>query len=167
MSVSSLALSPTWRDYSGVWNSHVLPLVAPLEFSNCHMARLVALPSVENMVIPSSGKILYNFHLPVGSIIWGIQALDIAVGGLAFKPTAIQLTDLSLDHKFFNEPIDPGLVQSLSFRFGLWDAFTPFAAPHPVVGEGAFSFEVWGPVAAFYWANLLVCEVVDCSNISK
>jgi hypothetical protein len=157
MSVSSLALFSSWRDYYGEWNALVEPQMAPLEQSSCHAPRYALLPDISHQTVPPSGKIEYNFHLPVGSIIWGMFVPN---------PTddfAMQLTDISLGHQFFQEPVfasmlfTPGAIQT-----ALYPAATLFASPHPVVGDGLFSFEAWANPASTVVLLLGVAEVTDC-----
>jgi hypothetical protein len=154
MSVSSLALNSDWRDYWGDWNALVEPWFAPLEKSMCHAPRFVILPELEQATFPTSGYIQYNFHLPPGSIIWGLY--------LTFDTTvSIQLTDVSLGHQFFQEPITADQVAPAQF-FNFLDSFVLLPAPHQVVGDGLFSYEAWGVAGAFYPIMLGVAEVTSC-----
>lgn len=154
MSVSSLALHAAWRDYWGMWNPFVEPFLAPLEDSKCHAPRLVVMPELAQQIIPAAGKVLYNFHLVPGSIIWGMWPPNNAA-------LTIQLTDVSLAHKFFQEPISTDQLATTGAGAGEFPSFTLFY-PHPVVGDGLFTFEAWGAPGSFFVVLLGVAEVTDC-----
>jgi len=158
MSVSSLALFSTWRDYYGAWNALVEPQFSPLEQSTCHAPRFAVLPDASKQTVPAGGKVEYNFHLVPGSIIIGML-----LPGNPARDLSIQLTDVTLGHQFFQEPV----LASLLFTPGavdtaLYPAVTLFATPHPVVGDGLFSFEAWADPGDTVVVILLVAEVTDC-----
>ena len=157
MSVSSLALFPSWRDYWGMWNAMVEPYLAPLELSQCHAPRFALLPQTGQWQFPSSGKIQYNFRLEPGSIIWGLFPLP---GNPDATEFAIQLRDEQLGHDFFQAPMNVSQLQVTNP--GLSFPSPTLIYPYPVVGEGMFSFEMWGPAGAFFMMLLGVAEVTDC-----
>ncbi len=154
MSLSSLALDPCWRDYFGAWTPSVEPYLAPLADSLCHAPRLALVPDQSKLIVPASGKITYNFHLVPGSCIWGFWLLNGA--------GALQITDVDMGHKFFQEPA------SVSFLFTAgadWDrmvSYTALPAPHPVVGDGLFTMEYWDSPGALFFLLLGVAEVTKC-----
>lgn len=159
MSVSSLALTATWRDYYGMWSSLVEPNLAPLEFSKCHAPRFVLLPDVSHQVFPASGKILYNFHLVPGSLIWGLWAGP--YGSFSQIP-AIQLTDITMGHQFFQDPADETIMFTPMGDVGDTTGVFLFPCPHPVIGDGLFKFEAWGPPGQTFLMLLGVAEITDC-----
>jgi len=156
MSVSSLSLFSAWRDYWGMWNGLVEPQFAPIDESKCHAPRFALLPDVSHQVVPSSGKITYNFHLPPGSVIWGI-----------FSPNpntdyAIQLTDVTLGHQWFQEPVSISFLFTAGSTAGDYPAALLLPTPHPVVGDGLFSFEAWATPGDTVLILLGVAEVTSC-----
>lgn len=155
MSLSSLALYAEWRDYWGMWNPLMEPFLAPLEASDCLAPRWAVLPQLQYATFGPTGKITYNFHLVPGSIIWGIWS-TIDEG----DDVTVQLTDTSLGHQFFQEPIQA--EQLVGGSAGPYFPSFTLLPPHPVVGDGLFTFEAWGPVGSFYVALLGVAEVTDC-----
>jgi hypothetical protein len=162
MSVSSLALNPAWRDYFGIWNCYVEPMLAPLELSLCHAPRFCVLPELFTRVFPASGKMMYNFHLVPGSLIWGmfVPAGDFEND----NPVSVQLTDMNLEHRFFQEPISSDQICSTP-PFAAEGYFPPFMllpCPHPVVGDGLYTFEAWGTPGDTFVMVLGVAEVTDC-----
>lgn len=154
MAVSSLALFSSWRDFSGDWNSLVEPQFAPIEPSKCHAPRFALVPDVSHNTFPASGKVEYNFHLPAGSLICGLMVPN--------KTYAIQLTDLVLGHQFFQDPIRAELLFTAGAFEGRIPAQLLLPCPHPVVGDGLFSFEAWGDPGDTVVVILLVAEVTDC-----
>ena len=155
MSVSSLSLTSAWRDYWAMWNALVEPQLAPLEQSVCHAPRLVLLPDVSHQIVPASGKIEYNFHLVPGSLIWGMWLA-------ADQSYAIQITDVELGHQFFQEPVSINLLFTRGAEAGAMPTPTLLPTPHPVVGDGLFSFEAWATPASTVLMMLGVAEVTDC-----
>jgi hypothetical protein len=154
MSLSSLSLFSSWRDFSGDWNALVEPQIAPLESSSCHAPRFVLVPDVSHNVFPASGKIEYNFHLIGGSLIYGLWVPN--------KSYAFQLTDVTLGHAFFQDPIRAGLIFTAGALQGRIPGQMLLPSPHPVVGDGLFSFEAWGTPGDTVVVLLSVAEVTEC-----
>jgi hypothetical protein len=162
MSVSSLALNSSWRDYFGMWNPFVEPQLAPLELSLCHAPRVAVLPELLEAVFPAGGKMQYNFHLVPGSLIFGmyVPSGDFNTDGTV----SVQLTDNNLKHQFFQEPLSSDQICSTP-PFAAEGYFPPFMllpTPHPVVGDGFFTFEAWGTPGNTFVMLLAVAEVTDC-----
>ncbi len=153
MARSSLALDACWVDYYGDWSSLVEPLHAPLEDSKCHACRYALIPDVNHQVIPPGGKIEFNFRLVPGSLI---------VGFVITPGFAIQMTDIDLEHEFFQAPVTSDFLVTQGAQLGRFPSFTLLPTPHPVVGDALFSLEVWGTPGAQFACILLVAEVTDC-----
>jgi hypothetical protein len=157
MSLSSLALDPSWRDYYGMWNPYVEPQFQAIEKSPCHAPRLALIPDILNQVVPPSGKIDYNFHLVPGSIIWGFWA-----GQMSNPDMVIQITDVNLGHKFFQDPVTVKFLDTIGANAGRFPSYTLLPTPHPVTGDGLFTLEVWGDPDDVAALILGVAEVTDC-----
>jgi hypothetical protein len=157
MSVSSLALDTSWRDYYGMWAPFVEPLVAPIDESTCHAPRLALVPDILHQVVPASGKIRFNFHLVSGSLIWGFYG-----GGFSNNQMAVQLTDVNLGHQFFQDPVTVEFLNTFGAGQGRFQGYTILPTPHPVVGDGLFTLEVWGEPGDVAELVLLVAEVTTC-----
>jgi hypothetical protein len=153
MARSSLALDSCWVDYYGDWSALVEPYHAPIEDSSCHAPRYALTPDVNHQTIPAGGKQEFNFHLVPGSMILGFWVTP---------GFAIQLTDIGLEHDFFQEPITTDFLVTEGAQFGRFPSCTLLATPHPVVGDAFFSLEIWGPAGSVYQMVLLVAEVTDC-----
>lgn len=163
MAISSLALDSCWRDYGGMYNARIEPYHAPLEESRCHAPRFALMPDVQNQVIPPSGKIQYNFFLQPGSIIIGFWVTQSGAPGNSTDGTfTIQLTDIGLQHQFFQEPEDTTFLATQGAQQGRFPSYTLLPSPHPVVGESLFSLEVWGTPGDTFRMVLMVGEVTDC-----
>lgn len=154
MALSSLALFSSWRDFSGDWNALVEPQIAPLEASSCHAPRFALIPDVSHNVIPDGGKIEYNFHLPAGSLIYALWVPN--------KSYAFQLTDVVLGHQFFQDPIRAALIFTAGALQGRIPGQMLLPTPHPVVGDGLFSFEAWGDSGDTVAVILGIAEVTQC-----
>lgn len=155
MALSTLSLFSEWRDYYGDWSALVEPYVAALELSKCHAPRVALIPDVQHQLIPASGKIEYNFHLVAGSLIWGILPP-------ADSTDVIQLTDVNMGHAFFQDPVTASFLVTPGPQFGRFPSYTLLPTPHPVVGEGLFTLEVWGTPGDTFFMLLGVGEVIDC-----
>ena len=156
MSRSSLSLDSCWRDYYGMWNPLVEPQFAPIERSGCHAPRLARFPDVLNQVVPASGKIEYNFHLVPGSLIWGFW------GYFTNEDMVVQLTDVNLGHQFFQAPVTTRLLITRGANAGRFPSYTLLPTPHPVVGDGLFTLELWGDPGDIGCVIFGVAEVTDC-----
>jgi hypothetical protein len=162
MAKSSLALDSCWRDNYGMWNPFVEPYFAPLEESICHAPRYALIPDVQHQVVPTGGKIEFNFHLVAGSVIVGFWISSKGVPGNSGNPFTIQLRDIGLQHDFFQEPTQTDFLVTQGAQFGRFPSVTLLPCPHPVVGESFFSLEVWGTPGDPFIMILLVGEVTDC-----
>lgn len=158
MSVSSLALDSSWRDYNGAWNPSVEPFVSPLELSKCHAPRLVLLPSLDvDTATTIGGKTTYSFHLVPGSVIWGVF-----VG--TDQANVIQITDVGIGHALFQDPVNCQCMAATGFSEGNGQSFFILPRPWPVSGDGLFTLEVWttGIGNDPFYMLLGVGEVTTC-----
>lgn len=163
MARSALALDSCWRDYSAMWNALIEPLMAPIEESICHAPRFALIPDVQNQIIPAGGKIEYNFHLVPGSLIMGFWV----TGKTTYttnsgNPFTIQLTDIDLEHQFFQEPSQTDFLITAGASLGRFPSMTLLPTPHPCVGDSLFSLECWGTPNDQFVMILAVAEVTDC-----
>lgn len=158
MALSSLALDSSWVDFYGDWASAVEPFVKAIENSGCHAPRLALVPDIYNQVIPASGKIEYNFHLPPGSLIWGFWA-----GQMSNLENQLQITDVALGYTLFQDPITAKFLVTYGSEVGRFPSYMILPGPHPVVGDGLFTLEVWGDPGDVAALILGVAEVTDCA----
>ncbi len=159
--ITPIQLDACWRDYWGQYNPPAAAQMQPLELANCYRPRLALLPDLAHQIIPQAGKAEYAFHLKPGSLVWGV----ILSAGAAHT---LQLTDINLGHKFFQEPIAEALLTLQQTGLGSTVVIGDFSnaillpCPHPVVGDGLFMFEAWGVIGARVQVVLLVAEVYEC-----
>lgn len=157
MSVSTLAIlsGGDWRDYYGQWNPRVLPYIEPLETSDCHNPRWALVPALDDQIVGQSGKITNNFNLPPGSIIWGL---------MVYGGSAIQITDVGLGHKLYQQPASAGTVSNLGIVQGNMPSPFILPCPWPVTGDGLFTLELWGTTGDRIFVLLGVAEVKACQS---
>ena len=159
--ITPLQLDASWRDYWGQFNPPAAAQMQPLELSDCYRPRIVLCPDSAHQIVPQAGKIEYAFSLKPGSLIWGLLLSDDA-------STALQLTDVNLGHKFFQEPISEELLTLQQDGLGStvvvddFPRYTLLTCPHPVVGDGLFMFEAWATIGIRVQVLLLVAEVYEC-----
>jgi len=132
MSLSSLALDSSWRDAFAAWNPTIAPLLDPLELSKCHAPRYAMVPDAQSQVIPDSGKIEYNFFLPVGSLVWGFWAAVLleSTSGDAPEIEFPEIITSEASTSFENNVINPGPAGPFDFgattRFQILQDVTTF-----------------------------------------
>jgi hypothetical protein len=153
LALSPLEQDPLTRPYYGQWDAYAIAQLAPLaKRIDCYTIKFYKAPASADELIPAYGYVACGLHLPPGGIIFGffLPALVSTSNPPAYN---VQITDLNLNHKFWDEPVPSiflgnykpeyltadalqtaGLVSSFP---SLWDA------PHPVVGDGLFLFEFW------------------------
>jgi hypothetical protein len=129
--------------------------IEALGTSDCHDPRIVLAPSIDQQFFPDSGKITYNFHLVPGSIIWGL--FPMTSGELT-----MQLTDIEIGHALFQEPVQCAMLLTRGVFEGRFPSYLLLPSPWPVVGDGLFTLEVWGPPASRFYMLLGVAEVSVC-----
>lgn len=160
--ITPLQLDAAWRDYWGQYNPPAAAQMQPLELSNCYRPRIVLCPDNAHQIVPQSGKIEYAFSLKPGSLVWGMLLSASA------SSTALQLTDINMGHKFFQEPITENLLTLLAIggppltTIDDFPAYVLLPCPHPVVGDGLFMFEAWTTIGLRVQVCLLVAEVYEC-----
>jgi hypothetical protein len=155
-------LLPSWSEAWGLWNARCMAALAWLERSACLKGRYAVSPAREYQVIPASGYLSANVRLVPGSVVWGIAFPD---NGGALTDVGFQLTDLQMGHQFFQEPLSVSSLTPLGRREGWFESFVLFPCPHPVVGDGLFRVEFWGPSGTRVFVVLGVAEVATCNRL--
>lgn len=153
---------PSWSETWGSWNGRCMAALDWLERVACLKGRYAVAPSREFQEIPASGQISYNLRLIPGSVIWGFAFPN---GGGAMTDVSLQITDLQLGHQFFQEPVSLSSLTPAGRREGWFESFVLFPCPHPVVGDGLFRVELWGPVGDIAFVVLGVAEVSQCDRL--
>ena len=158
--ITPVQLDAAWREYWNLYTPQAQALFAPIADSFCYTPRIRMVPDVNQQIMPSFGKIEFNFTLQPGSLIWAAWP-----GPPAQVPFVFQLTQVELDHQLFQEPSSticlPNAQNAVSPTSPFNYALMP--TPWPVVGDGLFSVEIWGTAALRYFVILGIIEVAPCS----
>ena len=158
--ISPLSLDALTRDTWGSYDAAAIRQLAPLADEACYRPKIYKSPASPAEVMPINGYVSHGLKITPGSLIYGFY-LPAQLGGLTGGefPTVIttiappqfnvQITDTSLGHKLFDEPV-PSLFLGnykptyYSAAFVLAGSFPSLmCAPYPVVGSGLFMVEIW------------------------
>jgi hypothetical protein len=158
--ISPLSLDPLTRDTWGAFDAAAIRQLAPLADDLCYRPRLYKSPDSPSEVMPANGYVSHGLKITPGSLIYGfyLPAEMVGASGGEVPPNLtavtppqfnVQITDTSLGHKFFDEPV-PSLFLA-NFKPTYYSAVFVLAgsfpnllcAPYPVVGSGLFMVELW------------------------
>ncbi len=153
LAISPLQLDSLTRDYYGHYDAYVMAQLAPLANNDCYQPKFYKAPASSDEVIVAGGNAQYGLKITPGSLIYGFY-LPGLISTLRPLPFSVQITDTSLRHKFFDEPVpsiflanfkptgvstNPLLVSgAIFFSFP-----SLLNAPYPVVGSGLFKVDIW------------------------
>ena len=146
--VSPLSLnqlsSAMWGDY----DPYAVAQYAPLAGECCYQPKFYKAPDSQHEVIAANGYASQGLKITTGSIIYGfyLPALPITLLPPQFN---VQITDVSLHHTWWDEPIPSILIANFEPTF--LSAFVNqvgsspnlLCAPYAVVGNGMFTVEIW------------------------
>jgi hypothetical protein len=170
--ISPLSLDQFTRDLWGEYDAAAISQLAPLAAEACYQPKFYKSPATANEIVPGFGYISHGLEITPGSIIYGFY-LPGVVSTSAPPQWNVQITDSSLNHKFWDDPIPSFLIGSfkpcylsaLAFPAGGQIGSFPnlLNAPHPVVGNGLFLVELWETSGSQQRIELVigVLEVVD------
>jgi hypothetical protein len=150
--ISPLSLNQLTRDYWGQYDPAVIAQLAELAYDPCYELKLYKAPSDDQEVFSGFQYRTYGMQVTPGSIIYGLYLPCVPVtdaptesAPLAFT---VQMTDVSLEHKFWDEPVSSLLLANYkpTFQSAVNTNQGSFpnlrCAPHPVVGSGLFDVEI-------------------------
>ena len=150
--ISPLSLNQLTRDYWGQYDPAVIAQLAPLANDPCYQIKFYKAPADDQEVIPAFGYVTYGMRITPGSIIFGYylpMVVDPTDVTLSAPPSfTVQITDVSLEHKFWDEPVSSLFLSNFkpTYQSDVTDNMGSFAnllcAPHPVVGSGQFDVEI-------------------------
>lgn len=177
--ISPLELDPLTRMYWGQWDANSIGQLAPLASDKCYKPKFYKAPASGDELISAYGYVTFGLRITPGSIIFGFYC-PAQVSTSEAPAYNVQITDSSLNHKFFDEPIPSFFLGNYKPTYltadplqtaGLVASFPSLLpAPHPVVGDGLFLCEFWdttggtsGPQGSAQRLELVigVLEVVD------
>ena len=167
--ISPLSLDALTRDTWGSFDAAAIRQLAPLADEPCYRPKLYKSPAspAEIMAVNSyvshglkitPGSLIYGFYLPTQLVLTG----GTAVAALTPPQFNVQITDTSLGHKFFDEPV-PSLFLA-NFKPTYYAAVLTMAgsfpnllcAPYPVVGSGLFLVELWNTAGVQQRVELVI-----------
>lgn len=163
--VSMLSTNQLTREYWGLYDSRAIARLARFVDDPCYQMKFYKAPAVDQEVLPAFGYVSFGLQITPGSIIFGFY-LPLFMQGilgqnpltLESQPYTVQITDVSLQHKFFDDPVASMFLSNYKPEFQTEeDTVFPGAAtskqlqgsfpnllcaPHPVVGSGLFDVEI-------------------------
>lgn len=153
LALSPLELDPLTRAYYGQWDAYAIAQLAPLaKRLDCYTIKFYKAPASSDELIPAFGYVACGLRITPGAVIFGFYLPALVSTSL---PPAynIQITDMALQHKFWDEPVPSIFLANFKPEYltadplqagGLVSTFPSlFSAPHPVTGDGLFLFEFW------------------------
>jgi hypothetical protein len=158
--ISPLALNQLTREYWGQFDPAVMAQLAALANDPCYQFKLYKSPADDQELFAAYGFVTHGLRITPGSLIYGyyLPAIVNLEGSTLSAPGAftVQITDVSLGHKFFDQAVSSRLVANFkpTYQSNETSASAPagglnmgsfphlIVAPHPVVGSGQFDVEI-------------------------
>lgn len=152
--VSPLSLNQLTRDYWSHYDPTIVAQLAALANDPCYQAKFYKAPADDQEVFAAYGFVTYGMRITPGSIIFGFYLPCVPETGVD-TPTlsapvrfTVQITDVSLQHKFFDQPVasillanyKPEYQSNITTNVGSFPNL--LCAPHPVTGSGQFDIEI-------------------------
>jgi hypothetical protein len=151
--LSPLSLNQLTRDTWGQYDASAIALLAELATDPCYQPKFYKAPADDDEVMAANSYVAYGLKISPGSIIFGFYlpciptpgALESSVPG----PYLVQITDVSMEHKWFDDPVaslflsnyKPEVQNVIALQTSSFPNL--LCAPYPVVGNGLFSVELW------------------------
>lgn len=150
--VSPLSLNQLTRDYWGQYDPAIIAQLAVLANDPCYQIKFYKAPADDQELFSAFAYVTYGLRITPGSIIFGVY-LPMVVNAESVTASApgrftLQITDVSLEHKFSDEPeasiflsnFKPTYQSDVTTNMGSFPNL--LCAPHPVVGTGEFDIEI-------------------------
>lgn len=149
--ISPLSLNQLTRDYWGQYDPAVIAQLAALANDPCYRIKFYKAPADDQESMAAYAYVTYGMRITPGSLIFGYYLAAVVNLELITlsKPGqfTVQITDVSLEHKFWDEPVSSLMLSNFkpTFQSDVNNNMGSFpnllCAPHPVVGSGQFDFE--------------------------
>lgn len=177
--ISPLALNQLTRDYWGQLDPVVIAQLAALA-NPCYQFRLYKSPADNQELFPAYGYATHGLVITPGSLIYGfyLPAFVNLEGSTLSAPGrfTVQIRDVSLDHKFWDDPISSLMLSNFkpTYQSNEVSASAPagginmgsfphlMVAPHPVVGSGQFDIEIQETSGAAQRIQLVIGVLEAC-----
>jgi hypothetical protein len=153
LALSPLELDPLTRAYYGQMDAYTIAQLAPLaKRLDCYTIKFFKAPASTDELIGPYQYVACGLHLPPGGLIFGffLPALVSTSNPPAYN---VQITDVALNHTFWDQPVPSIFLGNYKPAYltddalqaaGLVASFPAlFDAPHPITGDGLFLFEFW------------------------
>lgn len=158
--ISPLSLNQLTRDLWGHYDAYAIAQLAPLEGDARYQPKFYKAPDLATERFAPYAYVDFGVEITPGSLICGV-CLPAVPGSIRANPIAfprtfsLQITDASIKDakgkpfKFWDEPIPAAFVSNYCATFldvnrGIvGSSISLFNCPHPVIGEGLFSVEIW------------------------
>ena len=182
--ISPLSLDSLTRDTWGSFDAAAIRQLAPLADDLCYRPRLYKSPDSPSELMATNGYVSHGLKITPGSLIYGfylaaviesewLEGTGVIVAAITPPQFNVQITDTSLGHKLFDEPIPSMFLAnfkptyySANFMPGapINTPSIPLAAsfpnllcsPYPVVGAGLFMVEIWNTAGAQQRVELVI-----------
>jgi hypothetical protein len=147
--ISPLSLDTLTRDYYGSWDAYVLAQLAPLVDNPCYQPKIYRAPALANEVIAAGGYASFGLKITPGAIIYGFYLPPSSQYSNVPGQFLVQIRDMALKHDFWDQPIPAYFLANnkpsyLSLSQDVLGSFPNLLdAPHPVVGKGLLSVQLW------------------------
>ena len=151
--ISPLSLNQLTRDYWGQYDPAVIAQLAAFAMDPCYRLKFYKSPADNQEVFAANGYVTHGLRITPGSIIFGFYLpCKVAIGNIpaGCVPPAftVQIVDVSLEHKFWDDPIasiflanfKPAFQSAVNLNMGSFPNL--LRAPHPVVGSGQFDVRI-------------------------
>lgn len=162
--VSPLSLNQLTREYWGLYDSRVISQLAPLVNSRCYQPKFYKAPGDDAVLLgPTAGAIApygyvnYGLHITPGSLIFGFYLPMRSLRAtpnvwipylLSPGPFTVQITDVSLQHTWWDDPVSSVFLANFKPTFQAEDSNNMgsfpnlLTTPYPVVGSGLFDVAI-------------------------
>src|SRR5262249_31756473 len=135
------------RDYWGHYDASAIAQLAPLAGETCYQPKIYKAPDSAKEVFSANAAKTTGLQITPGSIIYGFY-LPALFSTLQAPQFAVQITDTSLNHDWFDEFIPsyflanckPTYLSALDELFGSFPNL--IEAPYPVVCTGLFKVQI-------------------------
>ncbi|SRR5216684_2896544 len=149
--ISPLSLNQLTRDYWGQYDPATIAQIAELAYDPCYQIKFYKAPADNQEQMAAYGYVTYGLRITPGSIIFGFYL----PAGVNSSPTlsapgayTVQITDVSLDHKWWDDPVSSLMLSNFKPTFqsdvntNMGSFPNLLCAPYPVVGSGQFDVEI-------------------------
>jgi hypothetical protein len=175
--ISPLSLNQLTRDYWGSYDAKAIQQLAKAGADPCYQMKFYKAPADNMEVLPGYAYVTHGLRITPGSIIFGFYLpapLPLRCG----PACTVQITDVSLGHKFWDDPVsaiflanykpecqsDAAIFVNVVATPLLQGSFPNLlCAPHPVVGSGLFDVEIQSTTAAQQRIQLILGVMEVCN----